>query len=105
MKSLYQKLISPVITLIILACLITLSIDPLMTFVLCLTVVVNIWLTILVTLTHYRESKTVNQITVYSHQELRYYVGEATVVFNGTFNCYYDRVLQDLKKMELIYGS
>lgn len=94
-KPLYQKLIPPAISTVILGSLVILSTDPIMAFIMGLTTVFNAWVTVMVIQDHYEELRTVKQITVTSHQELRYYAGSATVVFNSTLCVYYNRVPHD----------
>jgi hypothetical protein len=66
-----------------------------MTFILNAAIALNTWVMTMVIQDHYEELKTVKQITVHSHQELRYYAGSATVVFNATLCVYYNRVPYD----------
>lgn len=94
-KPLYQKLIPKAITTVILAALVILAIDPLMRIVMFSAIAFNTWMAVLVIQEHYEELDSDKQVTVYSHQELRHYAGDAIVAYNVTLRCYYDRVCVD----------
>lgn len=94
-KPLYQKLIPPTITTVILVSLVILSTDPIMAFILNATIAFNAWIMVMVIQDHFYEHEASKQITVASHQELRHYAGDAVVAFNSTLCSYYHRVPHD----------
>jgi hypothetical protein len=96
-KPLYQKLIPKAITMVILASLVILAIDPAMRLVLYMTIAFNTWMAVLVIKEHYEEIGSSKQVTVYSHQELRRYAGGAILAYNATLRCYYNRECIDPK--------